>query len=273
MLGFIGVGSMGGAILRGILAAGIVNAPDVVITRKDENKAQQLCDELGVTYAASNRELVEKVGKNGVIILAVKPYQIAEVLEEIAPATRNNGNILVSVAAGTTLAALAQAAGTDQKIVRTMPNVASSIAAGMTAICPNSHVSLAELDQVLQIFESVGDIVTIDEKDFSAFSALAGCSPAWTFTYIDALSRAGLAAGLRKDESLRIAAQAVVGAAQLVLKNLDDVRPQALVDTVTSPGGTTIAGLIAMEKAGFSQSVISGVEAAIERDIQISQEK
>ncbi|MFC5369486.1 pyrroline-5-carboxylate reductase [Arcanobacterium bovis] len=273
MLGFIGVGSMGGAILRGVLKAGTVSASEVVITRKDTAKAEQLCQELGVSFAQSNRDLVEKTGENGVIIVAVKPYQMAEVIEEIAPVARNNGSILMSVAAGTSLASLETAAGTGQKIVRTMPNVASSISAGMTAVCPNSNVSAEELTKIVQIFESVGEVATIAEKDFSAFSALAGCSPAWTFTYIDALSRGGVAAGLRKDESLRVAAQAVLGAAQLVLNNLDDVRPQALVDTVTSPGGTTIAGLIAMEKAGFSSAVVAGVEGAISRDVEISRGK
>ncbi|WP_235001810.1 pyrroline-5-carboxylate reductase [Arcanobacterium ihumii] len=274
MLGFIGVGSMGSAILRGVISAGIVAPAEIVFTRKNSSKAEKVVDEYGVSFVSSNLELVEKLGKNATIILAVKPYQMAEVLEEIAPIARNNRDILVSVAAGTQISSLIQFAGTEQKIVRAMPNVASSILSGMTALCPNSTVTQDELAHVENIFKAIGEVTTIPEKNFGAFAAIAGCSPAWTFTYIDALSRAAVAAGLTKDESLRIAAQAVKGAAELVLENLpDDVRPQALVDTVTSPGGTTIAGLISMEKAGFTNSVVTGVEAAIQQDKKISQSK
>ncbi|WP_353066369.1 pyrroline-5-carboxylate reductase family protein [Arcanobacterium hippocoleae] len=150
-----------------------------------------------------------------------------------------------------------------------MPNVASAIGKGMTALCANDFVTAAQFAKIQEVFAAVGAVSVIAEKDFPAFSAIAGCSPAWTFAYIDALSRAALAAGMTKAESVRVAAQAVAGAAQLALASLPEIRPQALIDTVTSPGGTTVAGLIEMEQAGFSNAVINGVRAAIARDAQL----
>lgn len=269
MLGFIGAGSMGGAILRGVLAAKAVQPEEILFTRVNDAAAAALSTELGIARAASNVELVSQIGTDGVIILAVKPYLVADVLAEIADAAREQDSLIVSVAAGISLSQLAAPLAPEQPIIRAMPNVASSIRQGMTALCANDFVSETQLAAVREIFAAIGAVSVIAEKDFPAFSAIAGCSPAWTFTYIDALSRAALAAGMTKADSVRIAAQAVAGAAQLALQNLPETRPQALVDTVTSPGGTTIAGLIEMEQAGFSNAVIRGVQAAIARDGQL----
>lgn len=269
MLGFIGAGSMGGAIMRGVLAAQATSRAEIRFTRKSDSAAQTLQDELKVNRSTSNSALVDEIGEQGTVILGVKPYLVSEVLTEISAAAAVNNTLIVSVAAGISLEKLSKSLSPKQPIIRAMPNVASSIRQGMTALCPNEHVSAAQLDTVMKIFTSIGEVAVIAEKDFPAYSAIAGCSPAWTFTYIDALSRAALAAGMTKADSLRIAAQTVAGAAQLVLDNLPQTRPQALVDTVTSPGGTTIAGLIAMEQAGFSNAVGDGVRAAIERDSQL----
>lgn len=269
MLGFIGAGSMGGAILRGVVAAELLPASDIVFTRKSDDSARTLTTELGVTRAQTNEELVEAVGP-GVVIVGVKPYAISEVLTEIRGTAKEAGTVVVSVAAGTPIDKLEAALAKGQPIVRVMPNVNSQIGAGMSALCPNEHVTDEQLQAVKQVFESIGLTAIIEEKDFGAFSAIAGCSPAWTYTYIDALSRGALAAGLKKDDAVRMAAQAVMGSAQLVLDKLGTTNPATLVDQVTSPGGTTIAGLIAAEKAGFSNSVIAAVEAAIARDAEMS---
>ena len=270
MLGFIGVGSMGGALLRGVIESGKVKAGDVVFSRRDETAGKALAEELGAHYVRTNADVVRAV-RDGIVILAVKPFQIASVLEEIKDAAASARCVIVSVAAGTPIAALEAGLAPEQPIVRSMPNVASAIGAGMTAFCPNEHVNSDQLAAVETVLKTVGLTAQVAEKDFSAFSAIAGCSPAWTFTYIDALSRAAVAAGMYKSEAVRIAAQAVYGAAALALKSLDDgVRPLALVDTVTSPGGTTIAGLVAAERAGFSDATVQAVEAAVARDQAIA---
>ena len=140
----------------------------------------------------------------------------------------------------------------------------------MTALCSNENVSAEQFAEVEKIFEAVGRTARIAEKDFSAYSAIAGCSPAFTFYYIDALARGAVQAGLRKDEAVAIAAQAVRGAAQMLLESLaDGATPASLADAVQSPGGTTVAGVVAMEEAGFSATIVRGVQASIERDRQL----
>lgn len=266
MLGFIGTGNMNTAILRGVLAAKTYEASDIVISRKDADAGRALADDLGVSFAASNPSLVSDLGGDSIAIVGVKPYMMAEVLDEIRETAAEHGTVIVSVAAGTPIEFMEDHLDPGQPIIRVMPNVNSQIGAGMSAICPNEYVTDEQLEATLAVFDAVGLTTVIAEKDFPAFSAIAGCSPAWTFTYIDALSRAALAQGLQKKESVRIAAQAVAGSAQLVLDQLDEKGPSTLVDQVTSPGGTTIAGLIAMEQAGFTNAVITGVNAAVKRD-------
>ncbi|MCI7551341.1 MAG: pyrroline-5-carboxylate reductase [Actinomycetaceae bacterium] len=270
MIGFIGTGSMGGAILRGVLKSKIVAPDRILFTRKNPHKAEQLSQELGVHACSSNSELVARLGHAGVIILGVKPHMIADALEEIREEAARQKSVIVSIAAGVTLEALSRHTDDAQPLVRAMPNVASSIGMGMTALCPNGAVSPEALEQVRAVFTAVGQTVQLAEKDFSAFTAIAGSSPAWTFSYIDALSKAALAAGLTKDDSVRIASQAVLGSAQLALNQLEGgTRPQALIDTVTSPGGTTIAGIVALDHGGFTAAVIDAVNAAIARDQQL----
>ena len=270
MIGFIGTGAMGSAIMRGVISAGLVAASDVVCSDHDAAAAKALSEELGVRAVASNAEVVTAVGA-GVTILAVKPPVVASVLAEIREAAAAAGTVIASIATGTPIAALAAGLEPSQPIVRVMPNVAAQVGAGVAALCPGAGVTAAQLGAVRAVFEAVGIALEVPEKDFSAFAAIAGCSPAWTFAYIDALSRGALAAGMRKDDSLRIAAQAVLGSAQLALQALDSsIRPQALIDTVTSPGGTTIAGLIAAEREGFSNATVAAVTAAIARDQEIA---
>lgn len=267
MLGFIGMGHMTTAIARGVLASQLKH--DIIMSRRDADAGASLAQTLGVTFEPANPALVDQVGNGGIVVVGVKPYAISEVLDEIREAAARNHTVIVSVAAGTLLDIMASHLAAGQPIVRVMPNVNSQIGAGMSALCANEHVTDEQLDAVREVFDAVGLTTIITEKDFPVFSAIAGCSPAWTFTYIDALSRGALAHGLPKREAVRIAAQAVMGSAQLVLESLSDTGPAALVDQVTSPGGTTIAGLVAMEKAGFSPAVITGVDAAVARDADL----
>ena len=270
MIGFIGTGAMGSAIMRGVISAGLVPAHEVVCSDHNAAASAALAAELGVQAVATNEDVVTAVA-DGVVILAVKPNVVASVLAEIRDGAAAAGSVIASIATGTPIATLAAGLAPSQPIVRIMPNVAAQVGAGVAALCPSDAVTAEQLAAVRAIFEAVGIALEIPEKDFSAFAAIAGCSPAWTFQYIDSLSRGALAAGMRKEETLRIAAQAVLGSAQLALQALDSgTRPQALIDTVTSPGGTTIAGLIAAEKAGFSNAAVAAVTAAIARDREIA---
>lgn len=268
MLGFIGTGNMNTAILRGVLSAGTLEASDVLITRASAAKGREQADGFGVTFVEGNAELARAVGEGGTIVVGVKPYQMIDVLSELG--SDAVGRVIVSVAAGVPLAKLESALPADTALVRVMPNVNSQIGAGMSALCANDSTTPEQLAAVREVFDAVGLTTVLPEKDFPAFAAIAGSSPAWTYTYIEALARGALANGIKLDEARRIAAQAVLGSAQLVLDSLNTHTPAELRDQVTSPGGTTIAGLIAMEDAGFTPAVIDAVNAAIARDNEIA---
>ncbi|MBM9433033.1 pyrroline-5-carboxylate reductase [Flaviflexus equikiangi] len=270
MIGFLGSGNMARAIITGLIE-GDVEPSSIAVTSRDPRNAEKLAHATGVDFATTNSDLVDMIGHDGTLVLAVKPYQIEAVLDEIRDALEGTAVLVVSLAAGTTIEALESGLPTGQPVVRVMPNVNSHIRAGMTGICGNEHATEAHLDTVFAMFDAIGDVAHIAEKDFPAFSALAGCSPAYTFDFIEALARAGVANGIPKAQAVRFAAQAVMGSAQLALERASDgLSPANLRDTVSSPGGTTIAGLIAMEDAGFSAAVVRGVQASIDRDHEIS---
>ncbi|WP_460998510.1 pyrroline-5-carboxylate reductase [Trueperella pyogenes] len=266
MLGFIGTGNMGGAILRGVLAAGMSPA-NVVFTRKNAEAGRAQAAQTCTRFLPTAAEVYDAAD---VVIVAVKPIAMASTLKDLGK--QSHGQVIVSVAAGLSLATLAAHSPARSPIVRVMPNVNSQIGAGMSALCANELVAEEQLTAVEEIFATVGLTTRIPEKDFAAFSAIAGCSPAWTYTYIDALARGGLAAGLNLEQARQIAAQAVLGSAQLVLDRQGTLTPNQLRDQVTSPGGTTIAGLIAMEAAGFTPAVVDAVNAAIARDAEIGRD-
>ena len=269
-VGFIGAGNMAGAIVRGIVASGSVAPEDVVVTSAHGSSAQALARETGVDVLGTNEELVEQVGAGGVVVLAVKPHVIPEVLRPLQDLLAENGSLVVSLAAGTTLARLEELLPAGQAVVRVMPNVNAQIGAGMAAVCGNAEAGDEQVDTVVGLFEAVGRAIVLPERDFAAYSAIAGCSPAFVFTFIDALARGALRNGLPKAQAVRIAAQAVLGSAQMVLERAaDGATPADLVDMVTSPGGTTVAGLVAMEEAGFSPAVVRGVQGAVERDREL----
>ena len=272
MIGFLGSGNMARAIVMG-LVAGDYDPSEIVVSARDPRNAERLAHAAGVDFAGSNMELVDMIGTDGTLILAVKPHLIPGVLEEVRDALEGTSILVVSLAAGTSLAMLEKSLPAGQAVVRTMPNVNSQIGAGMTGICGNDHATEAHLDTVFAIFDAIGEVAHIAEREFPAFTALAGCAPGYTFEYIEALARGGVANGIPKAQAVRIAAQAVLGSAQMVLERASDgLSPANLRDTVSSPGGTTIAGMIAMEDAGFSAAVVRGVQASVDRDLEMQEE-
>ena len=246
MIGIIGIGSMGGAIARGLIAAG--TAPgEVVVSSADVQAAARFVEETGAKLAYSNVDLLERAGEGAIVVLAVKPYAVGGVLDEIREAAARRG----------------------QPVVRTMPNMAAAVGASVTAYACNAPAA-PRADDVANVLASIGIAEPMAEKDFSAFSAIAGCSPAFTFGYIDAMARAAVKNGLPKAVATRIAAQAVYGAARLLLEKLDaGASAASLADAVQSPGGTTVAGVVELEQAGFGAAVVRGVQASIDRDREL----
>ena len=261
-LGFIGAGNMARAIINGLIAEQKISGEDVYIHSAHKSSYESYAKEKGLNPCESNSDVVKNAE---IVFLAVKPIVSKDVLEEVSTEFEGKNPVLVSMVTGVSIAELADALHFPAaKIVRIMPNVNVEIGEGMTALKAGETVTETEFSEVTDLFDSIGKTTEMEEKDFSTFVALAGSSPAYVYLFIDAMSRSGVKYGLSKKQATEIAAQAVLGSALKVLeasKSLMD-----LVDDVCSPGGTTVAGLLAMEEYGFTTSVIKGLDATVAKD-------
>ena len=262
-LAILGCGNMGRAILGGILRAGLVPADQVRITSLNTADAHAMAAELGVQVASSNAEAVQQAD---IVLLAVKPQQYADLAAEIRPQLQSQA-LLISIAAGMSMERLEAMYGSQAKLFHVMPNTPALIGQGMTAVAPNATVTADELALVQSLFAACGEVVQIGEKDFSAFMAVASCSPAFIDILIESMADAGVAAGLLRADAQRIAAQAVAGSARMVLET--GQHPGVLKDQVCSPGGTTIAGVNALDAHGFRHAVKQAIAACIARDREL----
>jgi len=216
----------------------------------------------GIHAAKNNEELVLK---SAVIILAVKPDVIPTVLGEIRDALVPGKQMIISIAAGVSLKQLAAAIGKNEiPFMRAMPNLNARIGEATSAIVENSVVDRTQLQCGIELFETIGHVYSIPEKDFSTFTAIAGSSPAFVFEFIDAMSRAALSHGMPKQLATEIAASAVSGSAKLLLEA--KTHPWEMIDKVSSPGGTTVAGTRKLHETGFYNSVMQAIDAVIEKD-------
>ncbi|MDU0968657.1 MAG: pyrroline-5-carboxylate reductase [Actinomycetaceae bacterium] len=270
-LGLIGCGSMGSAIASGALAAGTVQASDVILANRTRAKAEALAGDLGATVADSASDVVAALGVDDVLVLAVKPYQIHDVIADLADdAEALSRLVVVSVAAGITLSALTDALPAGTPAVRTMPNVAARVGQSMTGIAFSDAVTEPQRVHVRALFEGLGRIAVIEDHQFGAFSALAGCSPAWLAAIADALAQAGVAQGLTKAQATRAITQSMAGTAALLATILDEGgNSMTLVDQVCSPAGTTVAGLLALQDSGMPRACHEAVAAACARDREL----
>ena len=257
-IGMIGVGNMGGAILRGMIASGYVAAEDVMACLHSEEKRQALAAEIpGLTCTTDAKALAQECR---MIVLAVKPQVLGELLDSIKGEI--NDRALVSIAAGWTMDMLtSKVAGTTATLLRVMPNTPALVGAGMTAICRQTTLSAADLAYAQGIFDAIGETAVIDEKLFDGFIAVSGSSPAYIFMLIEAMADAAVREGIRRPDAVKMAAQAVLGSAKMVLET--GKHPAELRDGVTSPGGTTIAGIHAMEARGIRAALMDAVMAAL----------
>jgi len=267
-IGFIGIGNMGGAMIKGFIQSGRVEAENIFVSNRTPERMQDFVKETNVQACRSNKEVVEKAE---IVFLAVKPKDFPEILSELQPAFQPGKSILVSIAAGMTLEQLEQYTNeaADMSIIRVMPNLGSLIGEGMTAVAGNEAASQDDVSLVLNLLALIGEAIELPEEQFSIFSAIAGCSPAFTFTYIDALARAAVRHGLNKETATRIASQAVLGSAKTVLES--GISPMNLADQVASPGGTTIEGVLTLADTGFVSAVVQAVDASYKKDIEMIQ--
>ena len=261
MLGFIGTGNMATAIIKGVVASGLLKGEEIAVYDIAKDKAQTLAEEYGLNVFESENEIAKKCDK---VVLSVKPNIFPTLLEKIDSDLKVNDPLIISIAAGKTIEFISSCLSYDGKIVRVMPNINAKVGGAVSAYCGKDNVSKGELCFVKELCESFGIAVNIEEKLFSTYSAIGGCSPAFVYMFIDSLARAAVKNGMPKATALEVAAGAVLGSAKMILES--DEHPWQLVDQVCSPGGTTIEGVASLQKDGFESAVINAVQAAIDKD-------
>jgi pyrroline-5-carboxylate reductase len=261
-IGIIGVGNMGEAILRGLHQKGM--AQGIVVSEIRPDRRAYLKKNYGVEAIPDNRNLASQVQ---VIILAVKPQELKGVLQEIAPAL-DSATILISIAAGASLGAIASILAKDVRLVRAMPNIAALALESATALSPGAEVSAADLEIAREIFNAMGKTVIIPESLMDAVTGMSGSGPAYVSLFIEALADGGVRMGLPKKDALEMAIQTVLGTARLLSEHGE--HPAHLKDRVASPGGTTIAGIAALEAKGFRGAVMEAVAAATQRSRELA---
>jgi pyrroline-5-carboxylate reductase len=262
-LGFIGSGKMATALVRGLLAARLTT-PDRVIAGDALPEAQKtLADATGVKVTGDNRQVLETAQ---VVVLAVKPQVMPAVLSEIKPVVTPR-HLLVSIAAGITLRQLADGLGKEQRLVRVMPNTPCLVGASASGYCLGPNTTAEDGALVEKMLNAVGRAHRLPETLLDAVTGLSGSGPAFVAVVIEALSDGGVRMGLPREVATALAAQTVFGAAKMVLEA--GLHPATLKDMVASPGGTTIAGLQALESGGLRAALIDAVEAATKRAVEL----
>ncbi len=264
-IAFLGSGNMAEALVKGLLAAGTAAAAEIVCAEPRAERREELRKRHGVAVTAGNLEAVREAQ---LVVLSVKPQVMDALLDEIAPAV-DHSKLVISIAAGVPIAAIARRLGAGARIVRTMPNTPALVGEGATALSRGPHATEADLSEAVALFEAVGTAVVVDEHLLDAVTGLSGSGPAFVFLAIEALADGGVKVGLPRHVSLALAAQTIVGAGRLVLETGE--HPGKLKDQVTSPGGTTIAGVHALEAAGFRAALIAAVEAATRRSRELGE--
>ena len=263
--GFIGLGNMASAILRGMAASGAFADDTLCGFNRSEGKTLALWNEIGLVPC---RDAAAAAQMADVVVLAVKPQMLPDVLPLVTPEMTKE-KLLVSIAAGkpTTYyeAQLPEGVG----VVRVMPNINARVGAAASGVCGGKYATEEQIQIVREMFSAVGEVFDVPEHLFAAFMALAGASGAFVHVYIDALASAGVKAGLPRALAEQLATQATLGAAKLTKES--DEHPIALCDQVCSPGGTTIEGVHMLKKLGFETAVQQAVEAIIEKDRKLGE--
>ncbi|MWP49995.1 MULTISPECIES: pyrroline-5-carboxylate reductase [unclassified Gilliamella] len=264
-IGFIGLGNMGNAILQGILASNIVSGTQMYVYDPHPDKGQML----NQNYAINNLDSAREVARaSDIVFVAVKPNVIVDVLSDIQKELKKN-TIVISIAAGVTIKAIAKCVGYEQKIVRVMPNTPALVNAAMCSITPNTEVTNEELSIVQKLLNCIGETEIVPEYLIDAVIGASGSSPAFVFMFIEALADGAVKGGLSRKQAYKFAAQAVLGSAKLLLET--GKHPGELKDMVCSPAGTTIEGVHALEEKGFRAAIIDAVEATIKKSKQMAE--
>lgn len=262
-IGFIGAGNMAGAIIRGLLNQEMLKAEQIWVSDVDQQKRSALSDELNIKQSGENSTLIHECD---VVVLAVKPQVIDSVLAEIADKHREE-QLFISIAAGIKTEKLEAGLKEQPKVVRVMPNTPALIGCGAAAICAGKYSGGDDLQITKGIFDAVGISVIVEEEQIDAVTGLSGSGPAYFFMMIEQMIEAGIAQGLSAEVSAELVKQTALGAARMVQET--EFSPTELREMVTSPNGTTFAGLEKLREGGFPELVKACVARATERSVEL----
>jgi pyrroline-5-carboxylate reductase len=262
--GFLGAGKMATALVRGMIRAGTAEPGSIAASDPIEAARLSLAAETGVSVTGDNLKVV---AGSDVLVLAVKPQSMAAVLEQVREVITPD-HLVVSIAAGVSMATLAAGLGAERRIARVMPNTPALVGEGASGYSLGPHARPSDEEVVRSCVTAVGRAYHVPESLLDAVTGLSGSGPAFVYLMIEALSDGGVRVGLPRDVATALAAQTVLGAARMVLETGE--HPGVLKDQVTSPGGTTIAGLHALERGGLRAALIDAVEAATKRSAELA---
>ena len=262
-LGFIGAGKLAGSVIRGLMRAKFCPAGDIIASEPNEQTRAALQKETGICLTAENAEVADRAE---VIFIGVKPAMVLPVLRELSDKLQSK--VVISLAGGVRISSMEKSA--NARFMRALTNTPSAVCRAATGIAKGSRTTSEDVDLATKIFGAIGVVVEVDEKQIDAVTALSGSGPAFVYTVIEALAKGGIKMGLSDEVALKLAAQTVLGAATLMQES--KMSPEELVKMVVTPGGTTAAGLAAMEKLGTSESLIAAIEAATKRGQEMARE-
>lgn len=258
-IAIIGAGKMGSILAQAFLRSKLFQPDHIYATVAHEERAQLLTQQLHISVSTDNLKAVQSAD---VILLGVKPQQMADVVRSFAPAL-SPSKLLISFAASVKTSAIEEAAHSEVSVIRAMPNTPAMLGAGITAICRGQFVNNNQLALAEKIFSTVGRTVIVDEKHMDAVTGLSGSGPAFLYIIIEALAEAGVNVGLPRDIATLLAAQTTFGAAKMVLET--GSHPALLKDEVTTPAGCTVEGILELEEGGVRVTLIKAVKRATER--------
>lgn len=260
-LGMLGTGKMGEILLGAFLRSGLFAPERVIATVAHEDSAAALRARLGVRCTRDNVAAAEEAD---IVVLGVKPNQVADLIRQITPVLTPR-KLIISIAASVTARAIEEAAGeaVQPAVIRAMPNTPARVGAAMTALVRGRFTTPEQVDLARRLFETVGRVLEVDEKHMDAVTGLSGSGPAFHYIILDALTEAGVNVGLPRDIALQLAAQTAYGAARMVLET--GSHPALLKDEVTTPAGCTVDGILELEAGGLRVTLIKAVKRSTER--------
>ncbi len=265
-IGFIGSGNMGEALISGLVLSNATRPENIICSDIAEDVLEEIQKKYNIFTTTNNIEVVQT---SDIIVYATKPQILGSVLKETAPAL-DKSKLIISIAAGVPLAAIAAGLGKELRLIRSMPNICAFVKESATAIAAGEFVLEGDVELARAIFDSVGKTVFIQENVLmDAFTGLSGSGPAYIFIIVDALADAGVKMGLSRKDSLFLSTQTVLGAARLLMESKE--HPGKLKDRVASPGGTAIAGIHTLEQGGLRTTLINAVESATKRSKKLGQ--